>query len=126
MDHDDGGSPAAAKTKQVLAAFQCLGEGREPEHAAFEHEKASDAKPTEGWGSLVSSYAFAVTAAGYMAWVPPGSLEGDVLCVLEGCIVPFILHPRSEDKFALWGDGYVQGFMHGETETLDTRWFRIV
>ena len=119
MDHDDGGSPAAAKTKQVLAAFQCLGEGREPEHAAFEHEKASDAKPTEGWGR---SY-FAMTAAGYMAWVPPGC---DVLCVLEGCIVPFVLRPRSEDKFALWGDGYLQGLMHGEMETLDTRWFRIV
>jgi hypothetical protein len=48
---------------------------------------------------------------------------GDVFCLLDGCVVPFVLRPTAaagrgadgkEDRFWLWGDGYVQGVMPGQ------------
>lgn len=60
-------------------------------------------------------YAFVILESGYMGWSPHGVKVGDVFCLFDGCIVPFVLHPSAdEDTFSLWGDGYVHGFMPGQ------------
>lgn len=123
MDHDNvNGSPAAPETRQIfIELFTRQGRDSEP----VETGRETDEVPTRGWGMRTSAYTFAVTDGGYMAMVPPGSRKGDVVCIFEGCIVPFVLRPTG-DALALWGDGYVQGFMHGEADGLVRTWFNIV
>ena len=74
-------------------------------------------------------YTFVVLKSGYMGWAPRGVKEGDVFCLFDGCIVPFVLR-RTEagDTFHLWGSGYVQGFMPGQQPGVEGRpreWFKI-
>jgi hypothetical protein len=38
---------------------------------------------------------FAVTHQGYMAIVPPGTREGDIVCPVLGADLPFIMRPRA-------------------------------
>jgi hypothetical protein len=57
-------------------------------------------------------YTFVILESGYMGWSPHGLQVGDVFCLFDGYIVPFVLRPSAdEDTFSLWGDGYVHGFM---------------
>ncbi|KAJ3455886.1 hypothetical protein MRS44_017368 [Fusarium solani] len=132
MDHDDRGSPAAVGTKNLVTILfdyaKNSAEGGQLKHALSDEQRDTSIKPTKGWGLIMASYTFAVTKGGYMGLVPPGSAEGDIICQFEGCGVPFVLRPQGEEcdgTFALWGDAYVQGFMHGETSSLRRRWFRI-
>lgn len=75
-----------------------------------------------GTDSIVNSvtkiwipYTFVILESGYMGWSPHGVQVGDVFCLFDGCIVPFVLRPSAdEDTFSLWGDGYVHGFMPGQ------------
>ncbi|KAJ4130531.1 hypothetical protein NW754_009582 [Fusarium falciforme] len=132
MDHDDRGSPAAVGTKNLVTVLveyaKKPAEGGQLKHALTDQQGETSIKPTKGWGLIMASYTFAVTKGGYMGLVPPGSAEGDIICQFEGCGIPFVLRPQGEEcdgSFALWGDAYVQGFMHGETSSLRKRWFRI-
>jgi hypothetical protein len=58
---------------------------------------------------------FCVSENGYFTLVPRGTVAGDVICVLEGINVPFIMR-RAEDQdgFELVGECYVHGIMGGE------------
>lgn len=53
------------------------------------------------------------TRTGYIGLGPPGCRVGDLVCLLFGGEVPFILRPRAE-SYQLVGDGYVHGIMEGE------------
>jgi hypothetical protein len=66
---------------------------------------------------------FGLTEKGYMVIGPPGANEGDVLCLIMGAQVPFLLRPISdsdgnklngEHRYALVGECYVHGLMDGE------------
>jgi len=66
---------------------------------------------------------FAVTEKGYIGIVPPGTKEGDMLCLVMGAQVPFVLRPLpdpdgdcidGERFYALVGECYVHGMMDGE------------
>jgi hypothetical protein len=76
-------------------------------------------------GSCCNGRCFAVTEKGYMAIVPPGTKEGDMVCIFMGAQVPFIIRPRPvqteeceglilEQSYALVGECYVHGMMDGE------------
>ncbi|KAL2203444.1 hypothetical protein CC79DRAFT_1056587 [Sarocladium strictum] len=55
------------------------------------------------------------TRRGYLAMGPNDLQQGDVVCVLMGGAVPFILRPRGDgDGYTLIGDSYVHGIMDGE------------
>jgi hypothetical protein len=59
---------------------------------------------------LWAEYAFSVSKAGYMAWVPPRAQDGDVFCLFEGCDVPFLLRGvDGEEAFYLVGEAYLYG-----------------
>jgi hypothetical protein len=68
---------------------------------------------------------FAVTERKYMGMVPNGSEAGDVVCVLFGAKVPFILRecnltgPGQSCKYQLVGEAYIHGMMDGEALDLD-------
>jgi hypothetical protein len=61
---------------------------------------------------------FAVTKQGYFALVPWISQPGDVIGVVLGAKVPFLLRPKTKDrKYKLLGEAYVQGIMQGELDS---------
>jgi hypothetical protein len=53
------------------------------------------------------------TTGGYLDLGPRSTQVGDVVCVLFGGTVPFVLR-RSGDDFRLHGEAYVYGVMNGE------------
>jgi hypothetical protein len=55
-----------------------------------------------------------VTAGGYMGRVPYGSAVGDVICILLGGNVPFVIRECGEGCFRLIGECYIHGIMDGE------------
>lgn len=82
---------------------------------------------------------FCVTERGYMAMVPPGTVQGDAVCLLYGVDVPFILRrhvfnehhhgEKSPFNYRLVGETYVHGIMDGEMigfEGLETEVFAVV
>ena len=56
---------------------------------------------------------FAASSAGYLASVPVSSLAGDLVCVVMGAAVPFVLRP-THAGYQLIGECYVHGLMNGE------------
>ena len=49
-----------------------------------------------------------------MAWVPLCSQPGDVLCVMLGGPIPFVLREVQGQHCILVGLAYLDGMMHGE------------
>jgi hypothetical protein len=70
---------------------------------------------------------FSVTYAGRLACVPLGSRRGDIICILFGGEVPYVLRPIGDGYFAIVGECYVDDIMHGEGLSLDvaSREFRL-
>ncbi|KAM7191290.1 Heterokaryon incompatibility protein (HET) domain containing protein [Naviculisporaceae sp. PSN 640] len=85
---------------------------------------------------------FCVTRKGYMAIVPPGAVEGDLVCILKGVNTPFVLREcKREDKgpaadvsreddgdkararrrVQIVGEAYVHGVMDGEAMYFNER-----
>ncbi len=62
---------------------------------------------------------FFVTERGYMGLGPSGMEEGDLVYVLSGGQVPFILRPLIlAEGFSLVGESYIHGIMDGEATVL--------
>ncbi|PMD41991.1 HET-domain-containing protein [Hyaloscypha variabilis F] len=64
---------------------------------------------------------FCVTSGGRLALVPHGSSEGDVVCVIRGVHIPFVVRPvgqkdskETDANYHLVGECYVHGIMDGE------------
>jgi hypothetical protein len=51
---------------------------------------------------------------GYVGMGPVTTNPGDIIVVLIGAQVPFILRPRGQDRFFLLGESYCDGVMDGE------------
>jgi hypothetical protein len=68
-------------------------------------------------GRLVN-YRFNITKSGYMAMIPRGTEEEDVICVLLGSQVAHVLRPVTDavtpNTFTMIGLAYIHGFMDGE------------
>jgi hypothetical protein len=63
---------------------------------------------------------FCSTRNRQIGWVPEGTRTGDVVCVLDGARVPFILRavPGREGAYTLVGEAYMHGLMQA-SGTLD-------
>lgn len=57
---------------------------------------------------------FCKTKNGRLGFVPKEAREGDVICVLYGGEVPYVLRPWKSGYFLVVGECYVDGIMHGE------------
>lgn len=55
-----------------------------------------------------------VTAKGHLGLGPDHAEAGDVIAVLIGCQVPFILRKSVDGKYEIVGEAYVDGIMDGE------------
>ncbi|KAH8763885.1 heterokaryon incompatibility protein-domain-containing protein [Hyaloscypha finlandica] len=66
-----------------------------------------------------SQRSFCVTRTGALACVPKTSRNGDVICVLFGGEVPYVLRPTGTGSFWVIGECYVHGIMHGESLSHD-------
>jgi hypothetical protein len=74
-----------------------------------------------------------ITEKGFVGMVPPltlerddnGKREGDVVFLIRGAEVPFVLRPMGKDngrkRFQLVGEAYIHGFMDGEVMKRDYR-----
>jgi hypothetical protein len=58
----------------------------------------------------------ALTARGYVGYVPPGTQVGDWICLVSGCPAPFVMRDRDDGEGPLRyvGQSYIHGIMHGE------------
>jgi hypothetical protein len=57
---------------------------------------------------------FALTDSGRLACIPAGAAAGDVLCVLYGSDVPYVLRPTKGGQYIVIGECFVNDIMHGE------------
>lgn len=68
-----------------------------------------------------------LTLNGYMGLSPHGTRDGDVVFVMLGCDIPFVLRPvgsgggSDDDRYVLVGECYVYKAMDGEAMRDDTR-----
>jgi hypothetical protein len=60
-----------------------------------------------------------LTKKGYLAIVPPGTRQGDSVCLIWGATIPFVIHPHADGpqqphKYVIVVGAYIQGIMKGE------------
>lgn len=70
-----------------------------------------------GWqvARMARNRQFCQTERSYMGWVPGNSKEGDVICLLEGGRLPYVLRWNNTGTgFQFIGEAYIHGVMHGE------------
>jgi hypothetical protein len=63
---------------------------------------------------MSSRRSFVITKHGRLGWCPHTCQEGDVISVLAGGRVPFVLRKCGENQYQLIGDAYIHGIMDGE------------
>jgi hypothetical protein len=62
-----------------------------------------------------------ISSEGYVGLVPAHSRPGDIVCIIFGADVPFILRNVGEGEYQLIGEAYVFGIMDGEFVKGDSR-----
>jgi hypothetical protein len=83
-------------------------------------DAAHNATQTLTFGPTRGRVMFATTT-GYLGLVPHGTREGDVIMVIRGADVPYVLRPQGE-AYELIGEAYVQGIMDGEALEMPNLW----
>lgn len=63
---------------------------------------------------MCSGRPFISTSRGSMGLGCPGVEVNDVICILYGTTVPYVLRPRQNGTMEFVGDAYVHGAMNGE------------
>jgi hypothetical protein len=54
------------------------------------------------------------TGNGFVGLVPYDTKEGDIIVILYGGPVPYVLRPKPSGSYILVGECYIHGIMHGE------------
>jgi hypothetical protein len=49
-----------------------------------------------------------------IGFVPKNTQVGDIICILYGGEVPYVLRPRKDGCYSIIGECYIHGIMHGE------------
>jgi len=74
---------------------------------------------------ISSGRRFCVTERGYMGWVPPHTVSGDLVCILYGARTPFLLRNEifegGKHGYRLVGECFFHGMMDGEMLTASHR-----
>ena len=55
-----------------------------------------------------------LSTSGYVGLLPVHSKPGDLICIIFGAIVPFVLRKLDNGQYELIGEAYVHGIMDGE------------
>ena len=148
--HEDAGVPPVPEGNVSLPAHEGTGTTPAPESfPSFPAPQAVDSSLWPKWWAFMHSpsdfldvddliFNTCVTAAtvnhkffvtmgdegGWMGTGPPATRPGDLVVVLNGGVVPYVLRPTGttmtgcdgtrSPEFAILGDCYVHGIMHGE------------
>lgn len=119
LDASTGASPSLPG--QTYSKRQRLPRGKpgrlEPAGLAARRQPAAAFKQLRvALQAALAGRRFGVTERGFLGVFPGYVGAGDVVCVLEGFHVPFVLRPADgeEGKFAVLGECYVHGIMNGE------------
>lgn len=64
--------------------------------------------------ALSKAHAFVLTHKGNMGWVPRGTKQGDLLCIVFGVHMPLVIREIENGKYILIGAAYIEGIMYGE------------
>jgi hypothetical protein len=75
--------------------------------------ETADARFHADMGFLTRSKAFCSTATGYMVLTPESAKAGDLVVLLMGVVLPFVVR-REGDVYRLIGPAYGHGIMDGE------------
>jgi len=57
---------------------------------------------------------FCTTKAGRLGWASKRAMEGDIVALLYGSVVPILLRPRQDGKYQCLEACYIHGIMDGE------------
>ena len=57
---------------------------------------------------------FCTTKAGRLGWASKRAMEGDIVALLYGSVVPILLRPRQDGKYECLEACYIRGIMDGE------------
>ncbi|EWZ30171.1 hypothetical protein BFJ70_g1773 [Fusarium oxysporum] len=66
------------------------------------------------FAAIAQSRRFARTDMGLVGYVPMRAKRGDLVVVLYGSKVPFVVREQEHGRFSLVGECYMDGIMHGE------------
>lgn len=64
--------------------------------------------------ALTESRRFAATDVGLVGYVPMRAKKGDLVVILYGSEVPFVVRKEAGDKYSLVGECYMHGIMQGQ------------
>jgi hypothetical protein len=73
-------------------------------------------------GEIAVPRRLCVTNGGFLGVMPPAAQQGDLIYLLKGGAVPFVLRPVDGDagKFEMIGECFVYGIMNGEALRKDS------
>ncbi|KAH8755177.1 hypothetical protein BGZ57DRAFT_933466 [Hyaloscypha finlandica] len=87
-----------------------------PPQSLESEKKLAEALNEQAAGSegFQCSQRFFMTEKGYMGIGPTGCANGDIVCVLLGGELPYVLRPVGNERYKMVGQCYMHGIMDGE------------
>ncbi|KAF4443717.1 Heterokaryon incompatibility 6 OR allele [Fusarium acutatum] len=109
------GSKYSMFIKEISTSFLrlTLAEDQLPKEC-IKGEEAFAIKALGFFAAIARSRRFARTDMGLVGYVPMRASRGDLVVVLYGSKVPFVVREKGHGRYALVGECYMDGIMHGE------------
>ncbi|KAI1159602.1 HET-domain-containing protein [Nemania serpens] len=98
--------------------LSAVGPDANPISEAMRSRRLEDPQGYANICRAVAGRRFAITDQAYVGLVPDMATDGDKICILQGCNVPYVLR-RVGEHYMLMGDAYVHGIMLGEAFVRD-------
>ncbi|KAI1194360.1 HET-domain-containing protein [Nemania serpens] len=98
--------------------LSAVGPDGDPILEAMRRRRLEDPQGYANISRAVAGRRFAITDQAYVGLVPDTARDGDKICILQGCNVPYVLRPAGE-HYRLMGDAYMHGIMLGEAFVRD-------
>ncbi len=83
-------------------------------HSFFNHDRNKNALIERSLKKWATSKRFSRTRDGRLARVPIHAMPHDLICILNGSEVPYVLRLQEDGTYLVVGECYVHGIMHGE------------
>ncbi|KAJ4325090.1 hypothetical protein N0V84_003633 [Fusarium piperis] len=114
-DRTDYGQEASNAFEPMVAAFVRLSQAAELLPKSFVREQYPLAKrANEAFLTLLRSRCFAGTDMGLIGYVPMRAKKGDLVVILYGADVPFVVRREAGGRYSLVGECYMHGIMYGD------------
>ena len=84
-----------------------------------ENDGSSISDFIQSYSMIGTTRRFCATAGRRLGQVPRSAEVGDLICILHGGRVPYIIRPRSEGGFMLVGESYITGLMDGDAMEME-------